>query len=171
MKRGTAILLIITTLCLISLLSSKSVSRRQLELPLFIEGTWVGYPVDSSFKSVLTYRLSPKGRYFYAENELFNKSNELFRTYEGMYFTENDTLRYHLKGPGNESHSGFAILDGDSLTHSARVSPGTSVRSYISRIIKTDENQFRYFAKYSTQTNPPKELELVNPIIYSRIRD
>lgn len=137
-------------------------------MPAFIEGTWVGYPADSSFKSVITYKLSLRGKYLYAENLLYGRDNQLFRTYEGMYFAEGENLKYHLRGSGAETHVGEAFLSNDTLLHVAKIFPAGSTKSYRSAVVKTGENTFSYYANYSSEETPPNSLEFDNPINYIR---
>ena len=139
-------------------------------LPLSLTGTWEGYPADSSFRSVLDYQLTPKGKMMLATNELYGKSGKRFAEYEGMYYPQNDSCLYLLIGPNGETHRGSNVLENGHIVHRAIIQPGGRTKSYKSMIVMDGVDAFRYYASYSENEIPPEEVDTSSFILYRRVQ-
>ncbi len=133
----------------------------------FLVGKWEAHASDSSFSSVLQYQFSPHKRLLMATNYLYNREGDLFATYEGAYLHEVDHLAYFIAGPGGETHRGTADIKQKSVTHRAKMFPGTRVKSYLSEM-RLEDNRLLYYASYSNEEDFPSSLDYSNPLVYIR---
>ncbi len=139
-----------------------------LEDLTWLIGKWEATAQDSTFSSVLEYRLSPKKKLLMATNQLFGKEGQSFGTYEGAYYVEVDRFAYFIAGPNGETHKGNALVQNDTITHLARLLPGKSIKSYKSQLI-LQGGKLYYYASYSRESDFPEKVDYSNPLIYSRV--
>jgi hypothetical protein len=159
-------------LCLLSAflnVHSQEKARESLLHDLeFMEGRWQAVATDSSFTSVLEYRYTSIGKLMLASNHLYGRDGTLFRIYEGIYFIDGENLGYLLSGPNGEIHRGSATFNDQTVTHLARIEPGTGTQTYRSEMILKDGRLY-YYANYSRESEIPETLDYSSPLVYYRI--
>ncbi len=134
-----------------------------------IEGIWEGMPQDSSFVSVLDYKIGNKEHFVFVDNDLLTKERKLFSHYEGAYFHNPNTSRIEFSTINkSEIHSGYCKISKDTLFHFATIKRKTgSIRAYSSAIVKLDNKTLAYYAVYGKDEKIP-ELKFENPLIYRK---
>ena len=142
------------------------------ELDFFnsIEGIWEGMPNDTSFVSVLDYKIENKEHFVFVNNNLLSKERKLFSHYEGVYFFNPNTSRIEFTTINkSEIHSGYCKMVNDTLYHYATIkNKAGNVRAYSSAIVKVDDKTLEYYAVYGKDEEIP-ELVFENQLVYKKI--
>jgi hypothetical protein len=136
-----------------------------------IHGVWEGIPNDSSFISVLDYRIDKKLYFGFVANDLLSIKRQPFSHYEGVYFHNPHTSRLEYTTiNGAEIHTGYCEVRQDTLFHYAVIkNTAGKIRAYSSAIVRIDNQTFSFYAVYGKDEKIPVMM-FQNPLVYRRVK-